>query len=372
MRRLPSAAVLVALTVVLPVAPARAHGPDAPPHQLYHMGDFRLERGQVIRDFAISYVTHGALNAKRSNAILMVTAIAGNHHRLDFLIGPGKALDPGRYFIVATDAIGNGLTTSPSNSAAQPRTQFPKFTIRDMVQSQYRLLTEHLGVSHVVAVIGPSMGGMQALQWGVSQPDFMDSLIALVPLGRTPAWTTAVLDLSRRLIMADPAWNGGEYTAPPERGMRLWAALLFGLSVRTRPALKAQFPNNLDVVPWMQGLEDTFWKRVDALDWVYQTWAYDAHDVGTTPGFGGDYYKALRAIKAKTLIMAGQEDLLNPEEEALEAARYIRDARFVPINAPAVLGHWAAAGASAPDNEHLNGEIARFLGIVTDGGKKLE
>ena len=116
----------------------------------------------------------------------MVTAISGNHHRLDFMIGPGKALDPEKYFIICTDAIGNGLTTSPSNSKVQPRMQFPKFTIRDMVESQYRLVKEKFGIEHVVAVIGPSMGGMQALQWGVSHPDFMDALVAMVPLRRRP------------------------------------------------------------------------------------------------------------------------------------------------------------------------------------------
>src|SRR5947207_15000212 len=96
------------------------------------MGDLKLESGEVIKDFAISYVTHGALNARKSNAILMVTAISGNHHRLDFLIGPGKALDPTKYFIVATDAIGNGLTTSPSNSQPRPRWKSPSFPIATM------------------------------------------------------------------------------------------------------------------------------------------------------------------------------------------------------------------------------------------------
>jgi homoserine O-acetyltransferase len=120
--------------------PVAAHRPTDPPHQLYQVGDFTLESGQVIKDFAISYVTHGMLNAQKSNAILMVTALSGNHHRLDFLIGPGKALDTTKYFIVATDAISNGLTTSPSNSKAQPRMQFPRFSIRDMVHSQHRLL----------------------------------------------------------------------------------------------------------------------------------------------------------------------------------------------------------------------------------------
>src|SRR5690242_15986004 len=153
---------------------AFAHGPNDPPHQKYEMGDFKLESGEVIRDFALSYVTHGTLNADKSNAILMVTAIGGNHHRIDYLIGPGRALDPTKYFIIATDAIGNGLTTSPSNSNAQPRMQFPKFNIRDMVNSQQRLITEKFGITKLVTVIGASMGGMQALQWAVSYPNMMD------------------------------------------------------------------------------------------------------------------------------------------------------------------------------------------------------
>src|SRR5690349_7379921 len=176
--------------------PAFAHGPNDPPHQAQSLGDFKLESGETIRDFSISYVTHGTLNADKSNAVLMVTAIGGNHHRIDYLIGPGRALDPSKYFIIATDAIGNGLSTSPSNSKAQPGMRFPKFNIRDMVASEYRLVTEKFGVKKLVTVIGASMGGMQSLQWGVSHPDMMSSLVAIIPLGRTPAWTTNVLELT--------------------------------------------------------------------------------------------------------------------------------------------------------------------------------
>src|SRR5262244_3048154 len=188
------------VVIVLSAGLARAHGPSQPPHQLYKIGDLKLESGEVIKDFAISYVTHGKLNGKKSNAIRVVTAISGNHHRRDFRIGPGKALDTNKYFVVATDAIGNGLTTSPSNSTAQPRMSFPRFLIRDMVESQRRLLVDHLGINHVVAVIGPSMGGMQTLQWGVSHPELMDSVVAMVPLARTPAWSVTVLEATRKAI----------------------------------------------------------------------------------------------------------------------------------------------------------------------------
>jgi len=364
------ASTLAILAMTLTAVPARAHGPNQPPHQFYQIGDFKLESGEVIKDFAISYVTHGTLNAKKSNAILMVTAISGNHHRVDFLIGPGRALDSSKYFIVATDAIGNGLTTSPSNSKAQPRMQFPKFAMRDMVDSQRRLL-QHLGIAHLVAVIGPSMGGMQTLQWGVSHPDMMDSLVALVPLARTPAWSVTVMEASRKAIMLDPAWNGGNYTSPPEKGIRLWRDILF-LAARTPEMYRDQFTSPLDVLPWLDAQEANLVKVFDANDWIYQTWAYDRHDVGTTPGFNGDYVKALRAIKAKTLILTGTKDLLNPEMEPQDAARYIRDVRVVAINPGPVTGHASAGGVFPADVDFLNQEIGGFLDLVTNRGKKLE
>ena len=364
---------IMALSTILGVGgltSAAAHGPNDPPHQLYHLGDLTLESGEVIRDFAISYVTHGTLNPQKSNAILMTSSIAGNHHRIDFLIGPGRALDTTRYFVVATDAIGNGLTTSPSNSQAQPGMKFPHFTIRDMVESQRRLLVDHLGISHLVAVAGASMGGMQALQWGVSHPDFASALVALTPMARTPAWSVAVNEATRKALMADASWNNGNYTSQPEQGWRAWVDVLLTLATRTPEGLKAEFPNALDVIPWIQGWEDRWLKGgFDANDWIYQTWAYDRHNVGTTSGFNGDYVRALRTIKAKTIVVTGPLDLYNPEPEAIEAAKYIPDARYVQV--PSLQGHFTASPAKAADVEFMNRAVGEFLDVVTAGGTRL-
>ncbi len=348
---------------------ALAHTPEQAPHQTYAEGDLKLESGESIRDFSLSYVTLGTLNAEKSNAILVDTAIGGNHHRLDYLIGPGKALDPARYFIISTDAIGNGLTSSPSNSRQQPRMQFPRFTMRDMVQSQYRLVTEKFGIRQLHAVIGASMGGMQALQWAVSHPEAMKAVVPIVPLGRTPAWTTAVLEMLRQSIMADPKWQGGQYaaSAPPEQGMRLWAGWLSGVIVRTPSAHKNQFPNHADVIPFLKTVEDSGWKRMDANDWIYQSWAYDLHDIGSTPGVTGGYEGALKSIKARTMILAGVGDLLNPEAEAVEAARMIPGAQFYSINPPNVFGHASAAGITDGENLDQNRRIAQFLSDVGPG-----
>jgi len=355
---------LVGISLLIFPVYLSAHGPKAPLHQSYQMGDLNLESGETIKDFSISYVTHGKLNENKSNAVLMVTAIGGNHHRIDFLIGPGKALDPSKYFIVCTDAIGNGLTTSPSNSTAQPRMQFPRFSIRDMVLSEYRLLTEHLGISHVITVIGPSMGGMQSMQWGVSYPDFMDSLVPMVPLAKSPAWTAAILETMRKAIMLDPEWNNGNYTQIPENGMRLFWDILIGISARNPEVYRYQFTEGLEVLPWLKTWEDKLVKVLDPNDWIYQSWAYQEHDIGQTPGMDGDLIKALRSIKAKTLILTGQYDLLNPEWESREAARYMPNARCVTINPFTVAGHLSASGANPVDVEFLNREIGEFLDTI--------
>jgi homoserine O-acetyltransferase/O-succinyltransferase len=364
----------ITVAVLALAASAFAHSPDDPPHQSHALGDLKLESGEAIKDFAISYVTHGTLNVNKSNAVLMVTAIGGNHHRIDYLIGPGRALDPAKYFIICTDAIGNGLSTSPSNSTAQPRMQFPKFNMRDMVSSQQRLVTEKFGIKKLVTVIGASMGGMQALQWAASYPAMMDSVVPIIPLGRTPAWTTGVLEMLRQSIMADPRWLGGNYaaSAPPEQGMRLWAGWLSGVIVRTPGYQESLYPNAQDAIAYLKGGQDAGWRRMDAVDWVYQSWAYDQHNLGSTPGFNGDYHRALKAIKAKTLILAGTGDLLNPEYEAQEAAHYIADVRYVAINPQRPMGHVSGAGISAPENEVQNREIGAFLEVVTERGRKLQ
>jgi homoserine O-acetyltransferase/O-succinyltransferase len=359
---------LVAATTAVGLA-AAAHGQTpVPPVSIYSEGALRLESGQSIENFSIAYVTHGTLNASRSNAILVATAIGANHHRLDYLIGPGKALDTDRYFIIATNAIGNGLSTSPSNSMSQPGMSFPRFSIRDMVESQYRLVKEKWEIAHLFAVVGVSMGGMQTLQWGVSHPDMMDALVAIVPLGRTPPWTRAVLAFSRDQITSDPAWRGGNYTAAPEAGLRLRAGTM-ALITRTPELLKDSIPTGNDAGSWLHKAEDDTWMNVDARDWIYQSWAYDAHDVGATPGFSGDYYAALHSIRAATLILAGVGDLLNPESEALELAQHIPGARFASIKPRGPAGHYSASGQTQPEVDFLNRTIGGFLSAHPVAGR---
>jgi homoserine O-acetyltransferase len=341
-----------------------AHKPSEPAHQLYAEGNFLLESGAVIQDFNLSYTTQGTLNADKSNAILMVTAIGGNHHRIDYLIGPGKALDTDKYFVICTDAIGNGLTTSPSNSKSQPNISFPEFNIRDMVNSQHQLIVDHFGIKKLVAVVGASMGGMQALQWAASYPNAMQAVIPIIPLAKTPAWTTGVLEMLRQSIMTDPGYQGGKYDKPVEQGMRLWSGWLSGVIVRT-PAYQDQLnPNPATEIEYLHKVQDSGWKRMDANDWIWQSRAYDRHDVGQTKGFDGNTAAALKSIKAKTLILAGTGDLLNPESDAKASAKLIPGAKYIAINDQLPMGHFSGAGATQAENEFQNKVIKSFLATL--------
>ena len=349
----------LALAGLLLAAPAYAEEAGL---QHYAIGDFKLESGEVIRDFSIAYMTEGTLNPDKSNAALMVTAIGGNHHRIDFLIGPGRGLDTDKLFVIKTDAIGNGLTTSPSTSAAQHGPDFPHFTIRDMVESQYQLL-QHLGIQHLVVVAGASMGGMQTLQWGVSHPGMMDALVALTPMARTAPWSIAVNHATRRALMLDPAFKDGRYTTQPEAGWRLRADVLQVLATRTPEAMRQQFPDPMAVLPWIEAQENGVVKSgFDANDWIAQTWAYDRHNVGdTSPAFGGDPAQALHTVKSHALLMSGELDLYNPVEDGIAAAAAIPGGQHVTI--PSMQGHVAAsAGFHAEDLTFINATVRAFLG----------
>ncbi|MCW5623948.1 MAG: alpha/beta fold hydrolase [Burkholderiales bacterium] len=323
------------------------------------LGDFMLESGAVIHDFELSYVTHGTLAADGGNAVLMTISLSGNHHRLDCLIGPGLALDPARWFVICVDPIGNGLTTSPSTSARQRGMAFPRFQLRDMVESQRRLL-DHLGIDRLAAIVGASMGGMQALQWGVSHPDRMDAIVAMTPMAKTAPWAVAVVETARLALMADPAWDGSRFTGYPGRGWRAWSGVMSVLAGRTPEALTERYSEPAAVIAWIDQLaEDRRRGGFDATDWLYQSWAYQDHDVGATPGFGGDTAAALHGIRARTLVMTPPLDLFNPSQAGEDAAAKIPGALHATI--PSVQGHQAASSLSAADAAFLNHSIGTFL-----------
>ena len=336
------------------------HPPLAPgwidrPHLRCELGDLPLESGEVLRETFVSYVQHGAPARESEGVILALTAIGSTHHRLDFLIGPGAPLDTDRYCVLVMDALGNGLSASPSNSRLQAGSLFPRFTIRDMVESQRRVL-DQLGIGPLAAVVGASMGGMQALQWAVSHPDRMRSVVAMTPMARTARWSQLVNELARRALFED-----ADCLRPRARAeaMRLWAPLTKLVMPRTPLALE-EFSDQRALLAAIGQLETELGQHgPDAFDWCWQSFAYDAHDIGGTPGLGGDTIRALRSIRARTLVLAPAEDLYNPPFAAGELAEVIPRCRFVQLAGHD--GHASASGPPATCNEQLKQAVGEFL-----------
>ena len=195
----------------------------------------------------------------------------------------------------------------------------------------------------------------------------MDALVAMVPLAKTPAWTVAVLEASRKAIMLDPAWKDGNYEAPPEQGIRLWRDILSFLSARTPDMYRDAVQERLDVLPWLEQQETSAAQGV-------RRQRLDLPDLGLRAARRRHHARlqrrhrqgAARSIKAKTLILIGTKDLLNPECEPIEAGTNIRGAKVMTISPGTVTGHAAAGGAIPADVEFINRETRAFL----DSAKK--
>ena len=304
------------------------------------LGDLTLESGQVIHDCRIGYRTYGRLDAAKSNAILFPTWFGGTTEQLAGNFGSGKTIDTGKYFVIAVDAIGNGVSSSPSNSRTQPRLKFPRFSIRDMVESQHRLVTEVLHLNHLRAVIGISMGGMQTFEWMAAYPDFMDRAVPIVGTPRLMPYDVLLWEAEIHAIEADANWKNGDYPERPAAAMRT-VSDIHNLALAT-PAYYGRQNAGKDMSGVLAAAEKALLTQADPNDYYRQLQAMLGHDVFRR--FGGDRNRAAAAIHAKvTVIVARQDHMVNPGP-ALEFAPLLK-ASIVELNGDC--GH-ISTGCEAP------------------------
>jgi homoserine O-acetyltransferase/O-succinyltransferase len=278
--------------------------------QYADLGDFRLENGRVIQDCRVGYRTFGELNPEKSNAVLFPTWFGGTTQDLMPFIGPGKLVDTARYFVIAVDALGNGVSSSPSNGRAQPGPAFPRFSIRDMVDSQHALLTRTLRLNRLHAVIGISMGGMQTFQWMVSYPDFLEKALPIVGTPRLTAYDKLLWQTELRVIDALGRSERGDTLA-----MRI-VADIHALAIQT-PHYLATHTAPEEFPRFLKANEDGLSGR-SAQDWASQLNAMMAHDIYAP--FGGSVVKAAKSVHAKVLMIVSKQDLMVNPEPARELA----------------------------------------------------
>lgn len=280
------------------------------------IGDFSLVNGGQIIDCKIGYRIIGKMNEEKSNIIVYPTWFSGKSESLVSL--SARLFDTTKYCIIAIDALGNGITSSPSNSELMRKSAFPEFSVKDMVNSQYLLLTKVLGISHISGIIGGSMGGMQVFQWVVSYPGYMDKAIAYVG---SPDLTAFDIMLWKAQILAIEQWerDGGS-----KDDLSDLVCVIHNLLITT-PENKNQQVARKDFDKYLTDLQGDFRKRFEPYDWKSQLTAMTRHDISVN----GSLQTAAESIKASFLIIVGSQDLIVNPVPAIQFADKYNFKKFV-------------------------------------------
>jgi homoserine O-acetyltransferase len=316
------------------------------PFETYGLGNFVLEDGGTLRNCQLAYATFGALSPARDNAILVTTWFSGTSKIMEqAYIGPGRALDPGKYFIVVVNQIGNGLSTSPHNTPAPyGGPNFPRVRIADDVIAQHRLLTEKFGIERLALVTGASMGAEQTFEWAVRFPDMVARAAPIAGTARTTDHTKLFAQSLIDAITSDPGWAHGWYERADQvrQGLRaharLWAVM--GAS----PAMYSQHLwrglGFSSVEDFLLGLLDASFLPLDPNSLLLQAWKWQQADVARP--HGGDLARALARITAKTFVMPVSTDMFFTVADcAAEQALITRSALRVMETA---WGHFGVMG----------------------------
>jgi len=362
--------ILLLVALLLPLSPtllaqdAAGKKPDTGERHEFVIANFHTERGVTLPQAHVLYGTYGHLNAAKDNAILLPSHYMADFHGYEWLIGPGHALDTSELFLVTSELFGNGHSSSPSNTPEPfhgPR--FPVTTIRDNVDAVHRLLTEELKITHLRAIIGFSMGAQQAFQWAVSYPDFADRIVATSGTAKTYPHGFVRLEGQIAALTADAAFQNGDYTSPPTKGIEafamVWTGWLFSQEWWRRELWRETEKPGTTFEQLVHNFRTDFIPGADANDLILQMRTWEHHDVGTTPGFSGDVEKALRSIKVPFLYMPSETDLYFPVGDARYEAAFMPHVSLVPI--PSLWGHTAGAASNPADEKFLNETIGKFL-----------
>ena len=331
-------------------------------YETFELTDFTLQRGITLPRAEIAYRTYGRLAGDRSNVILYPTSYSGQHTDIEWLIEPGRILDPSDWFIVIPNMFTNGLSTSPSNLAPPfGPDRSPVFTHWDNVHAQRRLLAEVFGIEKLALAYGWSMGAQQALHWGAIFPDQVEGICAVCGSAKTSIHNRVFLEGVRATLTADPNWRGDHFAAHPVRGLRAMGRVYAGWAVsqafyRERLYEGAGYASLEDFL--VRSWEGNFLRR-DAHDLLagLETWMQS--DISDNPLYEGDLDRALASIRARAIVMPGRTDLyFTLEDSALETER-MPNAELRPIES--IWGHRAGNPLFNPEDEAALREAVRDL-----------
>jgi homoserine O-acetyltransferase/O-succinyltransferase len=328
----------------------------------FALGDLVLQGGLTLRGAFIHYKTYGTLAPDRSNVIVYPTSFSAQHTDIEWLIGSDRILDPSRYFIVIPNMFGNGLSSSPSNTASPfDRGRFPVITTTDNVRAQRRLLTEEFGVDRVKLVYGWSMGGQQAYHWAALFPDKVERVCVLCGSAKTAPHNVVFLEGVRATLTADANYVDGWFERQPLRGLRAMGRVYAGWALS-----QSFYREELWRGIGYSSLEDFLisnWEgnylRRDANNLLCQLRTWQEGDISANELYRGDLPRALGAIEAKALIMPGDHDLYFQVEDNRREVKHLKRGELRPI--PSIWGHRAGNPITQPEDERFIAQAVREL-----------
>ena len=295
------------------------------------------------------------------HVVVMPTFYAGRHVETEAMMARGRALDPAHWFIIVPNMLGNGLSSSPSNTPPPfDRAAFPNVTLYDNVVCQHRLVTERLGIERIKLVVGFSMGAQQAFQWGTLHPEIMEAIVPLCGSARTSPHNYLFLEGVKAALIADAAFADGWYQTPPIKGLlafsRVYAGWVFSQDFfREHEYRKMGLASMEDAIRFMDG----YFRRNDANDLLAMLWTWQHADISANGKYNGDFAMALGAIRARAIVMPCETDLYFRMRDNQLEVELMPNAELRPI--PSIWGHVAPFGANPPDNDFIDAALRELL-----------
>jgi len=336
---------------------------SAPDYEIFELGNVALDCGLTLRGAKLAYKTYGKLDEARSNVIVYPTSYGAQHYDIEWLIRPGHALDPEKYFIIIPNMLCNGLSSSPGNTPSpQDRGRFPLITSADNVRLQHRLLTERFDVRSLRLVYGWSMGGQQAYHWAALFPEMVERIAVVCGSARTAPHNKVFLEGIMAALTADPNFQDGWFHAHPVRGLRAMGRIYAGWALsqtfyRKHLYLDLGFSSLEDFL--IAGWEANFLKRdANNLLAMFRTWWHG--DISANERYEGDLAAALGAIQADTLLMPATTDLYFRVEDSEQELAHLRRGELLPIESD--WGHRAGNPQQSPaDDAFIDAAVKRLL-----------
>lgn len=347
-------------------------------YEVFDVNDIALQSGHTLYNAKLAYETHGTLNAAKDNVVVFPTWYSAFHMDNEWMIGEDMALDPRKYFIIIPNMLGNGLSSSPSNTPEPyDGARFPQVTVYDQVKLQHRLVTEKFGIEKIKLVTGWSMGAAQSFQWGASYPDMVERILPFMGAARCSRHNFVFLEGVKAALTADGEYKDGWYNEPPRRGLRAMARVYAGWGFsqtfyRNKLDLKRDerpFGGRLPDVPWrytsLENFLVIFWEGFflpkDANNLLSLLWTWQNADISGDPQYGGNFEKALAGIKAKAIIMPASTDLYFPPEDSKYEVKHMPNAELrVSVSD---WGHFAGdPRGTSPDIKFVDDALRELLG----------